>query len=214
MKFRAVVFDIDGVLVEPVSSWRYLHEQIGIWDALACRYQEQFLAGRITYRRFCELDAAHWKGLSEQRVRRVFDAVPYARNAVDTVRELKKHGLRLIALSTGLQFIPDRIRKDLGFARVVSNRLVVRNGLLTGGVTIRIPHDGKGRALKAVLHALGLPLEETVSVGDSAGDIPMMRATGHSIAFNALCPETKKVADHVCRTRDLHEVLEHLLSLL
>ncbi|MCK4249717.1 MAG: phosphoserine phosphatase, partial [Candidatus Omnitrophica bacterium] len=69
MKYKLIIFDIDGTITEHVSSWRYIHEKLDLWDVLACKYQEQFLAGRISYKKFCELDAAHWKGLSEKKIK-------------------------------------------------------------------------------------------------------------------------------------------------
>ena len=72
---RLIVFDIDGTITRHISSWRYIHEKMGLWDVLARKYQEQFLAGKISYKRFCELDAAHWKGVKESDLRKVFSGV-------------------------------------------------------------------------------------------------------------------------------------------
>ena len=59
MRYKLIVFDIDGTITRHISSWRYIHEKLGLWDDRAFHYQEDFLAGKISYRRFCELDAAH-----------------------------------------------------------------------------------------------------------------------------------------------------------
>ena len=68
MKYKLIVFDIDGTITRHISSWRYIHEKLGLWDVLARKYQDQFLAGKISYRRFCELDAAHWKGMPVRKL--------------------------------------------------------------------------------------------------------------------------------------------------
>lgn len=214
-RFRAVIFDIDGTITRPVSSWRYLHERLGKWDALACRYQEQFLAGRISYRRFCHLDAAHWAGRSDAELEGLFEEVAYARYAVPCLRRLKQLGLKLAAVSTGLQYLPRRLQRELDFDAVLCNELLVgRDGRLTGGVRINITHGAKGRALTRILKELGVKPAEVISVGDSEGDLPMARATGYSIAFNSSSPELSARVDYNCRSDDFREVLRCIRSRL
>ena len=103
MRYRLIILDIDGTITRHISSWRYIHEKLGIWTDRAFRYQEDFFAGKISYRRFCELDAAHWKGMPESRIRRIFKSVRYSRNAAACIRRLKAQGFKLAAISTGLQ---------------------------------------------------------------------------------------------------------------
>ena len=81
MRYKAIVFDIDGTVVKHISSWRYIHERLNLWDVLAHKYQDEFLAGKISYRKFCELDAAHWRGMPEKRLTVIFKRAPLAKNA-------------------------------------------------------------------------------------------------------------------------------------
>ena len=90
MKYKVVVFDIDGTVTKHISSWRYIHEKLGLWDVLAKKYQEQFLAGQISYKKFCQLDAEHWKGMDNQKIHNVFKKVEYSKNVVNVIRRLKK----------------------------------------------------------------------------------------------------------------------------
>jgi len=34
-KFKMIVFDIDGTITRHISSWRLIHEKLGLWDVLA-----------------------------------------------------------------------------------------------------------------------------------------------------------------------------------
>ena len=211
MKYKLIVFDIDGTITKHISSWRYIHEKLGLWDALAHRYQDEFLIGNISYRKFCELDAAHWQGLSENEVRKTFDNLPYSKNAVNTIRKLKEMGFILVALSTGLQFMTDRIKTELKFDYALSNRLLSRKGILTGGIKINITHGEKDRILKKMLKKFRVKPSEVISVGDSDGDIPIAKLTGYSIAFNSSSPALSKIADYDSRTRDFNEVLKRVI---
>ncbi|MFH1878924.1 MAG: HAD family phosphatase [Candidatus Omnitrophota bacterium] len=212
MKYKIIVFDIDGTITRHISSWRYIHEKLGLWDALAKKYQDQFLAGKISYRRFCELDAAHWKGMSERKIHDAFRSVRYSRNVKRAVGILKKKGFKLAAVSTGLQFAAERVRKELGFDHVTGNRLVVRQGKLTGGVRINISHGAKGKTVKQILKRFGLKPAEMIAVGDSEGDIPMLKIAGYSIAFNSSSDLLSGIVDYNCVSEDFMEVCGRILD--
>ncbi|MDD5633992.1 MAG: HAD family phosphatase [Candidatus Omnitrophica bacterium] len=212
MRYKMIIFDIDGTITKHVSSWRYIHEKLGLWDVLAKKYQEEFLAGKITYRRFCELDAAHWKGIRETRMRRIFDKVQYSKNAVKCIKKLKNKGFKLVAISTGLQFITDKVRRDLNFDYCLSNHLTVKDGRLTGGVKINISHGAKGKTVKKLLKKFKIAPKEIIAVGDSEGDIPMIEMAGYSIAFNSSSKDLSKIADHNCLSDDFREIYCKILE--
>ena len=213
MRYKLIIFDIDGTITKPVSSWRYLHERLNLWDTQAAAYQKNFLAGSISYRRFCQLDAAHWKGFSEERLRQIFKKVPYSKNAVRSIKKLKKIGFKLVAFSTGLQFIPERIKKELGFDYVLSNRLIIRKSVATGGVRINIAHGAKAKIFKKMLKRFKVKPHQVITIGDSAGDIPLAKAAGYSIAFNSSSSVLSKIVDYDCGSNDFGKVFEHIINL-
>ncbi len=212
-KFTCIVFDIDGTIVKPISSWRYIHEKLGNWDVLAHRYQDMFLSGKISYRKFCELDAAHWKGMPEKKIASLFKTVPYTKGAKRYLLKLKDAGFKLIAISTGLQYIPDKLKMEIGFEKIVSNRLISRKEILTGSVRINISHGEKGRILKKILKTMKISPENVICVGDSDGDIPMARMCGFSIAFNSTSSRLNNVVDYVCRTDDFSEIFTLIMKI-
>lgn len=211
MKYKLIIFDIDGTITQHISSWRYIHENLGLWENRAFSYQEQFFAGKISYRKFCELDAAHWRGMSEQKIRKIFKGVLYSKNTVPVIKKLKKMGFKLAAVSTGLQFMPDRIRKELKFDYAISNRLASRNGHLTGGVIIKIAHGAKHKILKSIFKRFKVKPHEAICVGDSEGDIPLAKECGYSIAFNSTSNELSNISDYNCRSRDFNEIFKKIV---
>lgn len=212
MRFKLIIFDIDGTITTHISSWRYIHEKLGLWQDRAFRYQEDFLAGKIDYRKFCELDAAHWRGMDESKIRNIFKSVRYSKGAKKCIKKLKGMGFKLAAVSTGLQYMPDRIKDEMDFDYSVSNRLVSRNGKLTGGVSIKLAHGAKHKVLATILKRFGVRPHEVISVGDSEGDIPLAKETGYSIAFNSTSPELSRIADYNCRTKDFKEVYGKIID--
>ncbi|MBP7055907.1 MAG: HAD family phosphatase [Candidatus Omnitrophica bacterium] len=213
MRYRLIILDIDGTITRHISSWRYIHEKLGLWTNRAFRYQEQFFAGKISYRRFCELDAAHWKGMPESRIRHIFSSVVYSKNAKRCIKDLKRRGFRLAAISTGLQYIPERLKIEFDFDYILSNRLLSRNGRLTGGVKINIAHGAKHKVLKDIFKRFGVKPHEVISVGDSDGDIPLARDSGYSIAFNSTSKELSRIVDYKCKTKDFREVYRKIVEI-
>lgn len=211
MKYKLIVFDIDGTITRHVSSWRYIHEKLGLWDRLAYKHQNRFLSGKISYRKFCELDAAHWKGMPERKVKKIFDRAPYAKNAARYIKGLKKSGFKLVAISTGLQYMAERIKKEMNFDHVIYNRLISKEGKLTGKVRINITHGAKGKVLRRILRRFRLKPEEAIIVGDSGGDIPLAKHSGYSIAFNSSDAAFSRIVDYNCKTKNFKEVFDEIM---
>lgn len=207
MKYKIVVFDMDGTLTQHVSSWQLIHEKLGIWDADACHYQEQFLKGKISYRKFCVLDAQRWKGLPVADITSHLHAIPYSKNVKSTLTELKKLGFKLAIISTGLDLLAFKVKKDLAIDYCICNKLYVSKGRLTGRVKIDIAHGEKGKVFRRLLKQAGIKSGEAIFVGDSATDIPAAKVAGYAIAFNASHSGLADIADYNCQTKDFREVL-------
>jgi len=212
MRYKLIIFDIDGTITEHVSSWQLIHEKLNIWDKKASEYQERFLRGKIGYKKFCELDAACWKGLSEKMINNFFDPLVYTKNARACIKRLKKRGFKLAAVSSGLQYIGERIKGDLPFDYILTNRLLARNSVLTGKVRIDIIHGRKCEAVKNILKKFKIPACETIGVGDSEGDISLIKNTGYSIAFNSISKDLSDMADYNCKTKDFMELYQKILD--
>ena len=88
-----------------------------------------------------------------------------------------------------------------------SNTLESEGDRLTGRTEGAIVDKAaKAQALKEFAHELGIPLAQTVAVGDGANDLDMMAISGLSIAFNAK-PIVAQAAKAAIRDGDLTGVL-------
>ncbi len=212
MKYKLIIFDIDGTITEHVSSWQLIHERLNIWNVKASEYQESFRRGKISYNKFCDLDAACWKGLSEKKINSFFNPLTYTKNAKACIKKLKKRGFKLAAISSGLQYIGERVKSELPFDYILTNRLLSRNGILTGKVKIDIVHGRKCKIVKDVLKKFKISASEAIGVGDSEGDISLIRNAGYSIAFNSISKDLSDMADYNCKTRDFKELYQKILD--
>lgn len=126
--------------------------------------------------------------------------MPGARTLVQTMRAA---GAATILVSGGFTAFAEPVAAEIGFARVVANRLLVADGRLTGAVA-RPVVDAATKL--AELRSSGVALAATLAVGDGANDIPMIEAAGLGIAYHAK-PKTAAAARAAVRHGDLTALL-------
>jgi phosphoserine phosphatase len=111
------------------------------------------------------------------------------------VRTLRRVGCYVGVVSGGFTFVTDRFVKELGLDFAAANELEVADGVVTGRVVPPVlDRAGKAAALERFAAEFGVPLTQTVAVGDGANDIDMLEAAGLGIAFNAKAA-TRAAAD-------------------
>src|SRR5579862_859759 len=109
--------------------------------------------------------------------------MPGARVLIAT---LCRHGVTTALVSGGFTVFAERVAAELGFDRVIANRLELADGKLLGTVGVPIvTGETKRQTLVALTAEFGLSLAETLAVGDGANDLPMLGAAGLGMAFRA-----------------------------
>jgi len=192
MKFKLVVFDVDGVLTEVESIWRYLHRKLGTLKQAEVN-AKAYYNGLISYEEWAKRDVALWRGIPKEVLISIVNNIPLRRGARDLISFLKAKGLIVVALSAGLSLITRRIKDVLGLDRELSNDLIFdKNGKVSGDVVVKVRADNKGLVLKKLLNEYNLTGKECIAVGDSEVDIPMFKEVGLSVAFS---PKDIKVAE-------------------
>ena len=132
--------------------------------------------------------------------------MPGAKVLVET---LKAKGCRTVLVTGGFHQFADPVAEELGFERVVANRLEVVNGKLTGGLVGPITDSSVKRAVLLEEAALLGPGTTTLATGDGANDIPMLEAATYGIAFAAK-PRARAAANGWIDRGNLTGVLELL----
>jgi phosphoserine phosphatase len=123
------------------------------------------------------------------------------------VRTLRRLGFATAVVSGGFHEVIDPVCEQLEVDRVAANRLGVRDGVLTGDVVGPIvDRAGKAEALRRFASELGVPLSQTVAVGDGANDVDMIAIAGLGIAYNAR-PVLRDAADTAISVPYLDAVL-------
>jgi phosphoserine phosphatase len=129
---------------------------------------------------------------------------PGARTLVRTLRRL---GYVTAVVSGGFTQVIEPIAAGLGIDYIAANTLEVLDGCLTGRlVGPVVDRPGKAAALRRFAALAGVPMSQTVAVGDGANDLDMLEAAGLGIAFNAK-PIVRTVADAAINVPYLDAIL-------
>lgn len=146
-------------------------------------------------------------GLEVTVIDKVLRGLRLAPGARTLIRTLKRLGYRCGAVSGGFTQFTDWLASELGLDYAAANTLEVAGGRLTGRVVGEIiDRPGKERALRQFAAAAGVPLSQSVAVGDGANDLDMIAAAGLGIAFNAK-PVVRSAADTSVSVPNLDAIL-------
>ncbi len=208
--FKLVIFDLDGTLTQERSIWEYIHKQLGKWYGFAEEYQKRFLAGEISYERFCELDAEVWKGMHVEELLEIVKNVPFHRGADELIDHLRNRGLKLAMISSGLSILSKWVHQKYGFDYSVSNDLLHSDGILNGKVKIQVYFDQKAVWVERILKGFEINPEEVIAIGDSAGDIGMFQMVGFSVAINSSCKDLEQIASICVQSGNLADMIPRL----
>jgi len=208
---KLVAFDLDGTLIRPRSSWKYLHQKLGTWE-MAKPNAELFYDKKITWEEWANRDAKLWKGISTDEVERIARNCPITRGAKETVHRLRERDFALAIISGGLFLFAKRVGQELKIPYIFANKLNSEDGILTGEVVNSVTQTNKCELLSLLLERIGLSLRQTVAIGDDFTMIPMFKTVGLSIAFNPSKLDVGKGACVTVNSRSLLTVLPYILS--
>lgn len=190
---RLIVFDVDSTLVQG-EVIEMLAARAGAEGKVAA-ITEAAMRGELDFAESLEQRVATLAGLPASVIDDVAGQLELMPGARTTLRTLQRLGFRCGVVSGGFRRIIEPLAEELKLDFVAANELEIVDGTLTGRVlgTI-VDRAGKATALRAFAEQYGVPMEQTVAVGDGANDIDMLAAAGMGIAFNAK-PALREVAD-------------------
>ena len=190
---RLIVFDVDSTLIQG-EVIEMLAEHAGAGAAVAA-ITEAAMRGEIDFAESLHQRVATLAGLPAEVLDEVADKVELTKGARTTIRTLRRLGFHCGVVSGGFRQVIDPLAHELMLDFVAANELEILDGRLTGRVVGPIiDRAGKAKALRDFANQAGVPMEQTVAVGDGANDIDMLNAAGLGVAFNAK-PALREVAD-------------------
>lgn len=190
---RLIVFDVDSTLIQG-EVIEMLAAHAGAESAVA-EVTEAAMRGELDFAESLHRRVATLAGLPAGVLDEVAEKVELTPGARTTIRTLRRLGYHCGVVSGGFRQVIEPLAHELMLDFVAANELEIVDGRLTGRVVGPVvDRPGKAKALRDFAQQAGVPMEQTVAVGDGANDIDMLSAAGLGVAFNAK-PALREVAD-------------------
>lgn len=190
---RLIVFDVDSTLIQG-EVIEMLAERAGALAAVA-EVTDAAMRGELDFAESLHRRVATLAGLPAEVLDEVAEQIELTPGARTTIRTLRRLGFHCGIVSGGFRQVIEPLAHELMMDFVAANELEIVDGKLTGRVVGNVvDRPGKAKALRDFAQQAGVPMEQTVAVGDGANDIDMLAAAGLGVAFNAK-PALREVAD-------------------
>lgn len=202
-----LIADMDSTMIE-VECIDEMADMLGLKGKVA-HITERAMRGEIAFDGALRERVALLEGLTEADLQAVYDTrIRFTPGGSALVATMKAHGAFTALVSGGFTFFTSRVGAALGFDWNQGNTLTMDSGgKLTGTVGEPIlGQEAKGEALTRLAGERGIPLADTLALGDGANDLAMIGASGLGVAFRAK-PAVAAQADVSLTHTDLTGVL-------
>ena len=210
---RDIFFDMDSTLIDnecidDMAAFCGVGEQVADITRRA-------MEGHLPFTENLKLRVALLKGAPADVLERTIAGVRYNPGVEKFFAFLRENGIKTTIVSGGFRPIALHVAEHLGADGVLTNEVVIRDGVLTGEVTGPaggevLDAEGKRRALELFTAVAGDKLENAMATGDGANDLLMVKAAGFGVAYHAKAVLTE-AADVAVRRGGL-DTLTHLFE--
>ncbi|KQN72021.1 phosphoserine phosphatase SerB [Sphingomonas sp. Leaf62] len=182
---KLLVADMDSTMIT-VECIDELADYAGIKAQIA-EVTERAMRGELDFASALDARVALLEGLDESAIQRCLDErVRLMPGAKTLIRTMRARGATTILVSGGFTRFAEPVGQELGFHRMIANRLLIEDGKLTGKVRKPIVDaTTKEVTLLGAIDELGIDEQATLAVGDGANDLPMIRRAGLGVAYHA-----------------------------
>lgn len=180
---KLIVFDMDSTIVD-MEVIDEIAKAAGV-EEIVKNVTQRAMKGEIDFEEALRERAKLLKGLSTKVLDNIAENLELTSGALELLTTLKELGYKIVLISGGFTYFTDKLKKDLNFDYAFGNKLVVKDGKLTGEVEGKIiDAEAKRDIIKEVAKAEGITLSEVIAVGDGANDRFMLQDVGLGIGFN------------------------------
>lgn len=207
MTYRLVLLDLDSTLIQD-EVIDLLAQEAGRGNEVK-EITDRAMAGEMDFVAALKKRVSYLSGLKVSTFEKLAREIQYSDGALELIEFCKGNGIPIGAVSGGFKQAVDALGlpEKLDFVR--ANELEEENGIITGRLVGRIiDAAAKAEALLDFAALTGVPLSETIAIGDGANDIEMIRTAGLGIAFKAK-PALRDAAD-----KEISHSLTELIPLL
>jgi phosphoserine phosphatase len=200
-----VVLDVDSTLIEN-EVIELLAEENGTLELVAAITADA-MNGLLDFEQSLRQRVSALSGLMSADIATVGARVTITAGVPEMIAGVHAAGGRVGAVSGGFHEVIDPIAELLGLDYWRANRFAMDDGVhLSGLEGPIIDSAAKAATLREWADDFGIPLSQTIAVGDGANDLQMMAITGLAVGFDAKAP-VRDEAHVLIDVRDMSQLL-------
>lgn len=205
---KLAVFDFDGTLMDG-ETIDFFAKEAKVEDVVS-QITQKAMSGELDFYEALKQRVALLKGLKESKILEISQSLPYMNGAKELIDELKNRGYCVICFSGGFSHATAIARERLGFSADFSNKLHIKDGILSGEVGGEMMFgNSKGVMIEKIQALLNIDKNNTIAIGDGANDASMFPFADKKVAFCAK-PYLKERANIIIDKKDLRDILDHI----
>jgi phosphoserine phosphatase len=212
---KLVVFDMDGTLIQG-RLIEMISKKANVTERVIKIQSDSSLLG---YQK-TQIIASLLKGVKEKEIVDSIDSIPVMHNADKIVTWFKKNGYRAGIITDSYSIAAQVIAKKLELDFCSANELIIKDGVVTGEIVMPLGWEKiscpckisicKRYHLNHYADKYGVQIKDTIAIGDTRGDICMIKQAGLGIAFMPKDQDIIKQSKNIIRNPDLIEVLNYM----
>ena len=213
MMKRLAAFDMDGTLIQGRLVFA-LADKFGLSDKVTAVQS----SGMQGYEQTKAI-AALFAGLTRKDIESAIESIALVNNCEQAIEKLNEKGYKIGIISDSYNIAANSIADRLQLDFVAANELEITDSRITGRVMMPLGWEQIGcfckisvckrYHLEKIAHKFGVPIENTLAVGDTRSDRCMVQRAGVGIAFMPKDAEIAKATSKIIRDSDLLKVLEY-----
>ncbi|HML25184.1 MAG TPA: phosphoserine phosphatase SerB [Methanomethylovorans sp.] len=202
---KLIVFDMDSTLID-AETIDELAKAAGVGQEVSA-ITERAMKGEINFSQALTERVRLLNGLKLEDAIKALEKMPLMPGAKELISFVRSRGYATAMVSGGFTLSSERVGKLLGIDHVVSNELIVKDGIITGEVIGSLTaQNSKELVLEEIAAQHGIAPEDCIVVGDGANDICIFKRARYAIAFNSK-PILRQHADVVIIEKNLKAVI-------
>lgn len=209
---RLAAFDMDGTLIDG----RLVFALADRFD-LALKVREIQASGKPGSHQTKDI-AKLFAGLTEKDMELAIRSIPLTKNCERVITSLRKKNYRIGIISDSYTIAAGFVADRLGLDFVAANELEIVDSKLTGRVEMPLGWEKIGcfckisvckrYHLEKYARRFGVPIEDTIAVGDTKSDICMIKRASTGVAFMPKDEQIANATHKVVKEPDLLRVLD------
>ena len=205
INYQLLICDMESTIIDN-EFLDEIAEHLGIGEKVA-DITKRAMNGELGFEESMHERIALVKGISNDELSEIVKAkLKYNKGAKELVQGCKAQGLHTMLVSGGFTFFTEIVAKELGFDEHFANELIFENDKLIGVKEPILGKESKLEILQNKIAELGIDISQTITMGDGANDLPMLKAAGLGVAYHAK-PLVKKQISNQLNVADLDAVL-------